>query len=117
MIEKPACPSTQSGQVVPLMAGVIVLVALCALGVAFVGRQAVERARAQNAADAAALAAAVQLDPRRATVVAQTITSRNGARLVELHRDGAVVVVHVTVAGHGAVAAARPVAGPSGASP
>lgn len=95
------------------MGAVIVLVALITLGVAHVGRQAVDRARAQNAADAAALAAAVQLDPADAAQIARRLADRNGAELVEVHRIGPVVTVRVRLSGHDAVAAARPVAGQS----
>jgi uncharacterized membrane protein len=113
MPEPAVRPSKDRGQVVPLMAGVLVVVALLAVGVAHVGSQAAGRARVQNAADAAALAAALQLDPADAEQIAGLLAGRNGAELVEVHRVDAVTVVHVRLGDHEAAAAARPVAGPN----
>lgn len=99
------------------MAGVVTLVALCGLGVAHVGRGAVDRARAQNAADAAALAAAIAPDPSNARIVARQISARNGAVLVDEHRVERITVVRVRLSGHEASAAASPVADGFGGIP
>src|SRR5207302_7181329 len=48
--------SHEQGQIAPLVALVMVLIGLVAYGTAVLGRSAVDRARAQTAADAAALA-------------------------------------------------------------
>lgn len=98
------------GQVVPLVAAVVALVAMLALGIAGVARVAHDRARAQNAADAAALAAAVRLGPDDVEATARRLAEANGAELVELRREGTIVVVRVELGGLEAVAAARPVA-------
>ncbi len=99
------------------MAGFAVVIALVAVGLAHVGTEAIDRARAQNAADAAALGAALELDPAVAERLAGTVAQRNGARLAGLHREGSVTVVEVRLGDHHAVAAARPVAGPSPVDP
>jgi secretion/DNA translocation related TadE-like protein len=98
----------QLGQVVPLMAVAIVLVAALALGIAGLGRRSIARARAQSAADSAALAAAVAIPPDEAREVAERFAARNGATLVAWRTVGPTVVVTVTVAGEHATAAARP---------
>jgi secretion/DNA translocation related TadE-like protein len=54
-------PSDERGSVTVIAAGVIVIVLVCTMGVADVGRVLAERSRAQTAADAAALAAAQDL--------------------------------------------------------
>lgn len=105
----PRAPN-QRGQIVPLLAGVVTLVAVCALGVAQIGRGAVDRARAQNAADAAALAAAITPDPSNARSLAAHISARNGAVLVDEHRVGGITIVRVRLSDHEASAAATPVA-------
>ena len=51
----------ERGSVSVLMAGVLAILLLCSLGIADVGRVVLGRAEAQNAADAAALAAAQDL--------------------------------------------------------
>jgi secretion/DNA translocation related TadE-like protein len=105
----PAEPvQSQHGQVVPLMAVAIVLVAALALGVAGLGRRSIARARAQSAADSAALAAAVAIPPVVARDVAERFAARNGATLVGWRTVGPTVVVTVEVAGEHATAAARP---------
>lgn len=106
-----------NGQVVPLMTGVVVLVALCAVGLGHLGAQAIDRARAQNAADAAALAAAVRFDANEAEVVAEQVARRNGATVTELRRVGVVTVVQVRRGDHDAIAAATPVATATAADP
>lgn len=99
----------QPGQVVPLMAVAVVLVAALSLGVAGIGRQVVDRARAQSAADSAALAAAVAPPPLVARDVAQRFAARNGAVLTGWRTVRSTVVVTVEVGGQHATAAARPV--------
>lgn len=99
------------------MAGCVVVAALVGLGVAHVAVEATQRARAQNAADAAALAAALRLDPADARRVAGQVAAHNGATVTEVQRFGATTVVRVTIAGHRAVAAARPVTASSAVAP
>ncbi len=96
----------QHGQVVPLMAAAIVLVAALALAMAQLGVRAVDRARAQNAADAAALAAAGVGPVPRQRALAERLTHANRAELRSLRRVGAVVVVEVQVGSQRAAAAA-----------
>lgn len=110
MIESSSRTTKQCGQVVPLLAGVVTLVAVLALGVAHIGLGAVDRARAQNAADAAALAAAITPDPSDARSVAAHVSACNGAVLVDEHRAEGITVVRVRLSGHEASAAATPVA-------
>jgi hypothetical protein len=76
-------PSNEHGQVLPFVAFVIVVAGLLAVGVAQVGRAAVDRSQARTAADAGALAAA---GADRATGV--EVARRNGADVVEVGRDG-----------------------------
>lgn len=76
-------PRDDHGQIVPFVALVIFLAAVLAVGVAQVGRAAVDRAQARTAADAGALAAA-GADPDTGAEVAR----RNGAGDVEVDRDG-----------------------------
>ena len=102
---------SQQGQVVPLMAVAIVLVAALSLGLVGLGRRSIARARAQSAADSAALAAAVAIPPQVAEGVAERFAARNGATLVGWRTVGPTVVVTVEVAGERATAAARPVTG------
>lgn len=98
----------QAGQVIPLVAGVVCLVAALGLGLATVGDRVVDRARAANAADAAALAAALEVDGTLATDRARTFAEHNGAELVECTRVGVVTVVRVRVDDAVVAAAARP---------
>lgn len=99
------------------MAGVAVVIALMAVGLAHVGTEAIDRARAQNAADAAALGAALRLDPVVAERLAGAVAERNGAHLAGLHREGPVTVVEVRLGDQHAAAAARPVAARSTNAP
>jgi len=80
-----------AGQVVPLVAALIVVMAGIALAVVAVGGVLADRAVARTAADAAALVAAVDSDEAAAAVA-----GANGARLVAIERHG--VQVEVTVA-------------------
>ncbi len=93
----------QQGQVLPVVATLLVVVAVLALGVVAVARAATERARAQAAADATALAGAQE---GRAGAV--TVARANDASLVAFRLVGDDVAV--VVRRHGVVARAR--AGP-----
>ncbi len=99
------------------MAGVLVLVAMLAVGAAGLGFRVVGRARAQNAADAAALAAAVEPDDGRARAVAARLAAGNGAELVSFRRASTTVVVVVEIAHRRATAAAEPVPDAAGEGP
>lgn len=90
------------GQIVPLMAVVLLLSALVGIGLVQVAAASARRGAAQAAADAAALAGAA--DGRSA---AEAMAVANGAELVayEIRQDD--VLVTVTRAGHRAVARAR----------
>ncbi len=75
--------SDERGSVTIATAGAIVIMLVCTLGVADVGRVLIERSRAEMVADAAALAAAQDLalsegDP---AIDAAMFADRNGARL------------------------------------
>jgi hypothetical protein len=80
------------GQVVPLVAGLLVLLGATAMLLGLVAGVLVDRGRAQTAADAAALAAAAGTDRDAAALAAA-----NGAELVAVHRDGAEVEVTVRI--------------------
>jgi secretion/DNA translocation related TadE-like protein len=77
-------PSDERGSVTIVAAGAIVVVLVCTMGVADVGRVLTERSRAQTAADAAALAAAqdLALDDGDPAVDASSLAVMNGADLV-----------------------------------
>jgi secretion/DNA translocation related TadE-like protein len=82
-------PGDERGSVTVIAAGVIVVVLVCTMGVADVGRVLAERSRAQTAADAAALAAAQDLavsdgDP---AADAASFATMNGADLVSCTCD------------------------------
>ena len=94
----------ERGQVVPLLAALVVLVGLLGLALVRVGVDAIDAARAQTAADAAALAAAVAPSSEQLGV-AERIGGQNGASSVTLRRVGTDVVVTARV-GH-ATARAR----------
>jgi hypothetical protein len=80
----------------------VALAAAVAFGVARVGAAAVQRERAQAAADAAALAGAADGQGAAAGTAAA-----NGARLVRFESLGSDVVVTVEVGGESASARAR----------
>lgn len=80
----------------------IVAVAALLLGLARLGERVVDDARAQTAADAAALAAAASTD-----AAARDLATRNNAVIESIHRDGAEVQVVVRVGVATAVARAR----------
>ena len=75
----------EHGSISVVMAAVLGLAAMCALATAELGRAADLRARAQTAADAAALAAAQSFlspDGLEPTSLAREYAERNGARLI-----------------------------------
>jgi hypothetical protein len=92
----------QRGQALPL---VLLLLALAALGALLVSRTALvaaDRARAQQAADAAALAGAAAGRP-----AADRIAARNGATIEHYEQRGDQVVVRARVGEAAATASAR----------
>ena len=100
------------GQVMPLVALLIVVAGTAGLLVARLGGAAVSRARAQTAADAAALAGAV--DGRSGALA---LARANGGRLLVYEPVGTDVRVVVAVGVATARARARPVgAGDAGAA-
>ena len=92
----------QRGQVTPVLAIALLVMALGALGVARVGLGAADRARARTAADAAALAGAGGGEDE-----ARDLAERNGARLIGYRQEGSDVVVVVQFDGVEATARAR----------
>lgn len=111
--------AAQRGQVVPLLAVVLVLAAGAALVVVEVSVAAVERGRARTAADAAALAAAL-VEPAAAEGAAADAATRNGGHLVEVTATGTSASATVRV-GRATVtstaASSPPSTGDGGASP
>lgn len=98
------------GQVVPLAAAMVGLAAIGLMALAPVGRALAARAQARTAADAAALAAAVE-GPEAARSVARA----NRAVLVDIAEHDGEVVVRVEVEGVTARARARGIAAGSAA--
>ena len=88
------------GQALPLMAGVLALVATVAVGLVALGNLVGERARAQTAADAAALAGAARGRP-----AAVAMARENHGDLEAFAAQGA--EVEVTVRGGEATATSR----------
>ena len=80
----------ERGQVVPIVAAVLVVAAVVALVVGELGVAAVHRAQARTAADAAALAGAAEGE-----AAARSVAADNGAELVSFVRHGLVVEVVV----------------------
>ena len=102
------------GNVTVLVAAVIVVAVLLCTAVARLGTAAAERSRANNAADASALAAADRLalgrSPAEACAVARRTAADNGARLLTCRcgsAAGEVVGTEVTLAMGDARARAR----------
>lgn len=83
----------ERGQASLLMTALIGLAFVMALGTAAVGAVAVDAARAQTAADAAALAGAASADDR----VTDEAARRNGGRVESIQRPGVVVAVVVRI--------------------
>lgn len=98
----------EGGQVMPLVVAVMVVVGVVMMALTHLGVAAADRARAQTAADAAALAGAADGRP-----AADELAVANGARLVSYREVGSDVIV--TVAVNAARATARARASPSGA--
>ena len=75
---------SEQGSVTIAIVAVIVVVLVCTMGVADVGRVLIERSRAEMAADAAALAAAqdLALDDGDPALAAAAFAGHNGAELV-----------------------------------
>lgn len=93
---------TDAGQIVPFVAVVLAIVVLVGILVIRVGRQVDLRARAQSAADAAALAGA-----REGEDVAGSVTEANGAVLESFVVRGSEVEVVVRIEDERATARAR----------
>ncbi len=110
MSESNASRRRESGQVLPLIALLVVV----AVGAAFLlGRladEAVDRARARTAADAAALAGVEGGEP-----AASDAARANGGRLLRFAAADGATEVRVQVGGSAAMARARP--GPPGGVP
>lgn len=83
---------SERGSFLPLIALALALVVVAGLFLASLTGRAVERARAQTAADAAALAAAVEGGD-----AAAELARANGAELLEYRLDGEETVVRVRV--------------------
>jgi secretion/DNA translocation related TadE-like protein len=100
----------ERGNVSVLMVAAVVLAAMLCLGLARLAHAATERARADSAADAAALAAADQLalghSSSAAAAVARATAADNGAQLLDCTCRGAVAVVRVSLGDARAVARA-----------
>jgi hypothetical protein len=96
----------ERGQVVPLVAIVVVLVGLLCLGLVRLGGSAGEASRARTAADAAALAGAAGGE-----AAARELARVNGGRVVRYELDGSEVEVVVEVGDHQAVARAAATGG------
>ena len=92
----------QQGQVLPLVAVVIVLAGLAMLAVARFGAVTINRARASAAADAAALAGAAE-----GRDAAYALAAANGGTVRSYEEIGDDARVRVDVAGVGATARAR----------
>ena len=90
------------GSVTVFLAVVVALVGLLSLAVGRLGLTAVAVARAETAADSAALAAAADLaagrTPAAARRSAEVIAARNGARVVGCRCEGGQATVTVAVA-------------------
>jgi hypothetical protein len=93
---------TDRGQALPLAAAMLALVAVALVSLVPVGRALGDRARARTAADAAALAGAVEGEQ-----AASDLAADNGGELLEFERSGDEVVVRVRVGEADAFARAR----------
>ena len=104
--------SRQRGQVVPLLAALVVLAGLAMIALGHLGGGAVERAEARRAADAAALAGAA--DGKSA---AQRLAGDNGAALSRYGETGKDTEVVVRFGDARAIARARREGGGVGTRP
>ena len=93
---------SDAGQIVPMVALILAIVVLIGLLVVRLGLQVDERARAQSAADAAALAGATEGED-----VAGSVTQANGAVLESFVVQGSEVEVVVRLGDERATARAR----------
>ena len=98
----------ERGSVTPLVAVLVVAVGGLCLGLGRLGGTANAKARAQTAADAAALAGAADGED-----AARDLAAANGAEVLAIDSDGAEVQVKVRV--HGVEARARATGRPYGA--
>lgn len=92
----------ERGQAVPLVLAVVALAVVVLLALVPLGRRADERARAQTAADAAALAGAAEGEE-----AAREMAQANGAKLLDWWAAGTDVWVRVEVGESEALAQAR----------
>lgn len=99
----------EAGQATPLLAVVVLVVALVVLGLARTGGDAVDLARAATAADASALAGVAE-----GRAGAAQVAARNGAELVSYRELGTDVAVVVRI--HRALGRARARASRGGSS-
>ena len=95
-------PIGDEGQATPLVAMIVFVAGLVALGLARLGGDAVDQARASTAADAAALAGAAE-----GRTGANQLAVRNGAELVSFRQLGSDVIVVVRLGDASARARAR----------
>ena len=93
---------SDAGQVLPMVAAAIGIVALAIVVVGLVGQRAVTRAQARTAADAAALAAAVA-----GADAGSQIAADNGADTSSVNVDGEIAVASVTIGDMNATARAQ----------
>jgi secretion/DNA translocation related TadE-like protein len=109
---------SQRGSVTVFAMAAVALAVVLMTGVGRVGAAATQRARADNAADAAALAAADALalgrGPHQAAADAAQTASANGARLVTCACDGDAAEVVVIVGPKRTVGRARAEVDPAG---
>lgn len=98
------------GQATPLALAMVTLVLVAVVWLLPLGRALADRAQARTAADAAALAGAVEGE-----AAARSLAERNGADLLSFRRSGSEVVVRVQVGGADAYSRARAVATAAGA--
>jgi Putative Flp pilus-assembly TadE/G-like/D-alanyl-D-alanine carboxypeptidase len=90
------------GQATPLAAAMVAIVLAAMVGLVPAGRALADRAHARTAADAAALAGAVEGE-----ATARSLAEENGAELLAFRRTGTEVVVRVRVGVADAYARAR----------
>lgn len=103
-------PRGEGGQVVPLLAALVVLAGLAMIGLAHLGGGAVERAAARRAADAAALAGAAE-----GRAAADRLAAANDASIRQYDESGGDAEVVVRFGEARAVARARRESGGLGA--
>jgi hypothetical protein len=92
----------QRGQALPITVLLLAFAVVVAVGVARLAREVTLRSAAQHAADATALAGAVE-----GRHGAQAVAARNDATVVSFEQDGDVVVVTIERRGHHAQARAE----------